>query len=53
MPTRLSSKRRAGHTLWVELNNVSLESVCMKANRAKEENGNEKMGFEIHGRKLR
>lgn len=48
MPIGFGCKRRAGYTLWVELNYVSLEStVSPQRNQAKKECRNEEMGFGV------
>lgn len=48
MPIGFGCKRRAGYTLWVELNYVSLEStVSPKRKQAKKECRNEEMGFGV------
>ncbi|GMN50423.1 hypothetical protein TIFTF001_019588 [Ficus carica] len=52
VPIKLGCEERVCEGIWVELNNVGLEGVCLEGKRGKENGGKDEMEFgefEFHG----
>lgn len=48
MPLKLGGVESVWHCLWVELDDVGLEVLCMEGNEGEEKGGEKELGFCVH-----